>query len=333
MKFNRVLNLDTVIRNCVICNSADHYNFEVVDNLKFTNTHSICSECGLCFMNPMYTEKAYLHFYDGLYERYYGVKALSEISKGCKGDQIGNFIKKNIPSAKSVYEIGCGAGQNLAALRDYHNFKVSGCEPSKQACLIANEKFNLKIENKGSNNFEKKKIKNIDVICLLDVIEHLFDPLETLKKIYKYITNGKYLVIETLALDIEYPPKGIQGYFRIPHPFNFTTSSLKNLIEKSGFEIKKTTILGRGLIRILAEKNSNFKIKKDFRSKENVLLCINSLRNKKLKFIFYKIKTFPFRIIFLIYNILLIKFLKQDNYKVENDRFYKFLRSKQVFWD
>ena len=35
MKLNRVLNLDSVIRNCIICNSADHYNFEVVDNLKF----------------------------------------------------------------------------------------------------------------------------------------------------------------------------------------------------------------------------------------------------------------------------------------------------------
>jgi len=28
MKFNRVLNLDSVIRNCIICNSAEHYNFE-----------------------------------------------------------------------------------------------------------------------------------------------------------------------------------------------------------------------------------------------------------------------------------------------------------------
>ena len=33
MKFNRILNLDAVIRNCIICNSADHYNFEVVEKI------------------------------------------------------------------------------------------------------------------------------------------------------------------------------------------------------------------------------------------------------------------------------------------------------------
>ena len=159
-------------------------------------------------------------------------------------------------------------------------------------------------------NFEKEKIRKIDVICRLDLIEHLFDPLENLKKIYKYLANGKYLILETLALGIEYPPKGIQIYFRINHPFNFTMNSLKNLIEKSGFEIKK-----------------------NFRSKENVFLCINSLRNKKLKFIFYKFKTFSFRLSLLLYNALLIKLLKQNNYKVENGKFYKFLRSRQVLWN
>ena len=88
-------------------------------------------------------------------------------------------------------------------------------------------------------NFEKEKIRKFDVICRLDLIEHLFDPSENLKKIYKYLSNGKYLILETLALDVEYPPKGIQIYFRINHPFYLIMNSLKNLIEKSGFEIKK----------------------------------------------------------------------------------------------
>ena len=61
------------------------------------------------------------------------------------------------PNTKSIYKIGFSGGTNLAALRDYHNFKVSECDQSKQACLIAAEKFNLKIENKDSNNFEREK--------------------------------------------------------------------------------------------------------------------------------------------------------------------------------
>tara|TARA_B100000963_G_scaffold341699_1_gene341669 strand:+ start:17866 stop:18867 length:1002 start_codon:yes stop_codon:yes gene_type:complete len=332
MKFVRKLNLDSVKRYCILCNSLDYLNFKVTDNLGFTNTYSVCLECGLCFMNPMYTEESYSKYYNGLYEKFYGIKGIGDISKGCKGDLIGSFIKENIPKAKSVYELGCGSGANIAALKSLHNFHVSGSDPSQESCFSAKKLYNLNIKNKGISYLLKKDINNFDVICLLDVIEHFFNPLDSLKKIYSLLNSGKYLIIETLALEIKYPPKGLRGYFRIPHPYNFTINTLKNLIIKSKFEIIKSEILGYGMIRVLCKKNSKFKSNGKFKSRNNVSICLRSLKKKETEFLIYKIKTFPFRILFLIYNIFLSKFLKINQKKIHNGKFFNFLRLKQIYW-
>ena len=298
MKFVRRLNLNSVERYCILCNSVDYLNFKVKDYHGFTNTHSVCSECGLCFMNPMYTEESYSKYYNGLYEKFYGIRAAENISKGCKGDLIGGFIKKNIPRVKSVYEIGCGSGANIAAMKNFHKLKVSGSDPSQKSCFSAKKLFNLNIKNKGADELLKKDINNYDVICLLDVIEHFFDPLKNLKKIYSLLNDEKYMIVETLALDIDYPPKGLRGYFRIPHPYNFTINTLKNLIMKSNFKIIKSEVLSYGIIRVLCKKNSKFRNNDNFKSKNNVSICLKNLKKKETEFLIYKIKTFPFRIFF-----------------------------------
>ena len=112
----------------------------------------------------------------------------------------------------------------------------------------------MNIKNKGADELLKKDINNYDVICLLDVIEHFFDPLKKPKKIYSLLNDEKYMIVETLALDIDYPPKGLRGYFRIPHPYNFTINTLKNLIMKSNFKIIKSEVLSYGIIRVLCKK-------------------------------------------------------------------------------
>tara|TARA_Y100000389_G_scaffold204977_1_gene261511 strand:+ start:1636 stop:2364 length:729 start_codon:yes stop_codon:yes gene_type:complete len=91
--------------------------------------------------------------------------------------QILEFIKKYIKINKNseILEIGCFIGDLLFLIKKKYKSKVYGVEPSKLACSYANDKYNLKIENKTFLNSTffpntKKNFQKFDLIIIDDVL-------------------------------------------------------------------------------------------------------------------------------------------------------------------
>lgn len=104
-------------------------------------------------------------------------------------------IKKKRDDKIKVLEVGCASGASLLKIKDiYPHAELYGvelnegcCEIAKNFCNIYN--FNLETEEIP---FEKEFF---DVIILADVLEHLVDPWEGLKKLKEYLKNdGQVLV-------------------------------------------------------------------------------------------------------------------------------------------
>jgi 2-polyprenyl-3-methyl-5-hydroxy-6-metoxy-1,4-benzoquinol methylase len=151
-----------------------------------------------------------------------------------------------------ILDVGCATGVNGQFLKDKKIAKeVIGIELDP---LMAKEAHN-KIDGVIVGNIENSSIlqeligKKFDVILLGDVLEHLQDPWDVLKKLISFLsTNGRIIVsvpnIQHIELFINVYLKGEwpyndRGIFDRTHLRWFTYKNIRKLEENCGLKIEK----------------------------------------------------------------------------------------------
>jgi len=111
------------------------------------------------------------------------------------------FGKMLIPYIKggSILDIGCGNGTYLAYMKEM-GWKVAGIEMDQKAAEIAQSKFGIpvyvgKLEDAPFDKY------SFDVITLIHVIEHTFDPISFLIESAYFLKPNGYLIIITPNLN------------------------------------------------------------------------------------------------------------------------------------
>lgn len=168
------------------------------------------------------------YFFDSRWDRIYQV---------CE-DHFGNMARKKI------YDVGFGYAQALIYFQR-KGLICSGIEPSPEGVAYALSKGingkNGGIENEHSYNTEEKQ----DIVLLINVLEHLRTPFDTLVNIRKHlIAENGILCIDVpnefnafqLAANKEYNLK--DWWITPPKHINyFSPSALKHLLESAGYEV------------------------------------------------------------------------------------------------
>lgn len=199
-----------------------------------------CKNCGLIYSNPRpfieQLEESYRETADPEYiqeDPSRGINALFSLST----------IKKHIKQGK-LLDIGCSTGFFLNIARA--DFEVAGLELSRWAANFARTKFKLKIvtEDLNSAGFENNYF---DVITLIDTIEHLPNPMGTLREINKILEPSGiiYLVTPNInSLTANILRRKWWG-LRPAHLYYFSPHTINQMLKKSGFEIISIRSFGR----------------------------------------------------------------------------------------
>lgn len=150
---------------------------------------------------------------------------------------------------KKVLEIGCAWGDVTEYIVKNLNCQAKGVEINSKMAKIAKEKSGAEIV---IGNIEEKDIwkkvtqDRYDVIILADVLEHLKNPEEILKKAVEILNKKGYMLISIpniahwsirrnlLLGKFDYTNNGLldQTHLRF-----FTKKSFENLIKKCGYKI------------------------------------------------------------------------------------------------
>ncbi len=148
------------------------------------------------------------------------------------------IFDRNGLSPMSIAEVGCGAGGILASLHDVKPWvEYSGFEIAPDAGKFW-EKHKIKGINFILNDFLNEKTKHYDALMLLDVIEHLPDPLSFLSQLIGRADHFVFHIpLDLSAISVARETPLLYVRHKVGHIHYFTKGLALSLIQESGFEV------------------------------------------------------------------------------------------------
>ncbi|MFC1595090.1 class I SAM-dependent methyltransferase [Patescibacteria group bacterium] len=213
---------------CNLCGSKNTEHLLKTQDILYKTTDQLfnivrCINCGLVYLNPRPSEIN--HFYPDHYKPY-------------KEEGYTDFIYKiPINPEKNVLDFGCGSGDDLVKLAKQHpNWALYGLDCDKRA-VDATKKYGFPCFY-GSPQEAKYLSNSFDEIYMMNVLEHLHEPLETLRETARILKKDGSLFILTQnfrSLSRMIFQNKWYGLETPRHLYHFTPCTLKNMLFEAGF--------------------------------------------------------------------------------------------------
>jgi len=250
---------------CSLCKSEDFTLLAEGDRYGFDLKKHFCNQCGLIQTYPAPSSKFHEEFYSYHYRPLYLKSNKVDYQSVIKEQQNkaikyldyfnNNGLSDDLPDL-SIIEIGCSSGGTIGALRAAAK-SVQGCDLDIEAVKFARENFKLDVE---VGMYPSSPPDGPKLFILSHVLEHVFNPLETLQEIRLLMNAGDYLFIAVPGIDGV--AKGdykndLRRYFHIAHVTDFSDTTLANVANFAGFKTLNIDAEINGLF--IADEISNWR--------------------------------------------------------------------------
>jgi len=147
-----------------------------------------------------------------------------------------DHAQRDAPAAHTLLDIGAGIGLLVSEARR-RGLEAVGVEPSRSLAASAHN-INAAVLLQGVFPHPALAGRRFDIICLIDIIEHVAQPVDMLRDCAKALSPGGVVVIVTP--DVESVPARMLGrrwwHFRVAHVGYFSRSSLDRAMRVAGLE-------------------------------------------------------------------------------------------------
>lgn len=177
---------------CPVCKSSGATEFYSETGYDGKAYHLYrCSPCDFGFVYPRPTQE----YLNSLYSAYYGHQS----QEGTAGHL--NFRKpvfekicNLLPEGKLLLDVGCGNGDFIFEAQS-RGWKTSGVEVSDTAVDYATNSRHLNVLKSDLTHLPFPD-STFDAVTLLDVLEHLLEPVVTLSAIQRVLKPGGTLIVQ-----------------------------------------------------------------------------------------------------------------------------------------
>lgn len=229
----------------VACNLCGSENSKPLLRVKGWNIVQ-CSQCGLGYLNPRPDEEEL----NSLYEEEYFSRHVSDRPDLYLVDEAG--IQERIAMQRArvaqierltqgskgkLLDVGCATGFFLACARA-RGWGVQGLEISECAAEYARDRLQLDVWDGTPDDLTLPE-RLFDVITLYHTLEHLPDPLGSLKAIRQSLRKGGWLVIELPnfgSFDAKWCQSKWQGLCVPYHLYHFSSATITRMVTEAGFQ-------------------------------------------------------------------------------------------------
>ena len=246
---------DIVYVDCPLCNGNEYDKIATEwGRLRIVK----CTECSLIYVSPRLREPEKTYW--GAKENYLKEAALIFEGKK-KSNRDVNYnadlqkIKKLKPKGNFL-DVGTNMGLFLRLARN-QGWRLFGIEPSPTLSEIAREKFELDVftgylnENKFADSF-------FDIVTIIDVFEHIPNPLDMLQDVKRVIRQDgllfikvpnanfsllKYSVYKKILCKFSFPQDIFRDIFDSrEHIVHYTKDTIVKMLDKGGFRVNSVRI-------------------------------------------------------------------------------------------
>jgi len=192
-----------------------------------------CRECGLYYSSPRPAaanlEGGYAELTDDLYMQELSGRILTFRRNLAN---LSGYKKKG-----DLLDVGCSVGVFLNEARK-KGYSVGGVEPSLWCVKQAEKRFGLKIHS-GTDREIKRFGRQFDVVTLWDVLEHVDNPLATLKRCRQVLKPGGILAFSTVDIGSHYAR--LMGkrwpWLMKMHIYYFDKNTIKEYLKKADLSL------------------------------------------------------------------------------------------------
>lgn len=265
-EFLRLLEADTatffangprVELNCPACDAQSRHAFT-----KNGFSYAECPRCATLYASPRPERAAFERFYrDSESTRYWATTFYRETEAARrqklwkpKAQMIKDSLAKHA-AISDVVDIGGGYGVFGEEIRRITAWTVTIVEPSRHLAQVCRDKGFAVIEKFLEDLVPSDLPKRRKCFVSFELLEHLFDPGEFLRRLNGLMSPGDLLVLTTLSgtgLDIQVLWERSKAVSP-PHHINFfNPASLRQLLGKTGFSTLEISTPGKLDLDILA---------------------------------------------------------------------------------
>lgn len=238
-------------RPCPICNSSNAVKLgprggRAHREGKGVETDVVqCLDCCILYSNPTLLPESNPYAIE-VADEYFRLHDFEQ--KVAKGEKLASFAGRVLGKSGRMLELGCGRGELLKGATNL-GWKVKGVEMTEN---YANAAQSNGIDVECSSILECKSLEDkYDVILLVAVLEHLYEPMQTFHRIRESLRPGGLLYVE-VPNEFSLEMRIGNAYMRLRskdwvvnlsptfHPFHvvgFSLHSLRRALAAAGFRI------------------------------------------------------------------------------------------------
>ncbi len=180
--------------------------------------------------------------------------AMAQEGEGLRTDgarRLDETLRDVRPDRGLLLEVGCGPGFLLKEMQEL-GWSVRGLELSEYAVQFARTELGLDV-SQGAIRQEEFPQGTADAVFLGDVLEHLPEPVESLRVIHSWLRPGGAIAVAVPStMSLWSARLGLQAYatlgrekcLRIPpyHLMEFVPATLKKTMEAAGFDVRTVRV-------------------------------------------------------------------------------------------
>jgi 2-polyprenyl-3-methyl-5-hydroxy-6-metoxy-1,4-benzoquinol methylase len=221
---------------CLLCGSQNHNVFNRVESFGVPLVYLQCEQCGLVFQSKEKSQAWESDFYAETYRRVYQESVTPTAKDLWVQDQratnLIHFLNQN--SSKRlirILDIGASTGRLLESFQRFFHCDVMGVEPGDAYRAYAEAKGMRMVPSLEAVRSESDW--KFDLVSLVHVLEHLPDPLGTLKIIKEeLLKEGGFLLLEV-------PNFYAHDSYELAHLTCYTPHILREMVKQAGFRVIK----------------------------------------------------------------------------------------------
>jgi SAM-dependent methyltransferase len=243
---------------CVLCCSAERDVVRAArDRLDGSGARAAdfrlvrCRSCGLVYLDPRPTPGEMPAYYPDVYHTQADVRRLvprlEEAYRLRQHAEVVAWLAARRPARGRLLDVGCGAGELLAALRN-DGWEVQGLEPSPPGAARGRSRHHLDIVE-GTLEEADLPAGAYDVVVLSAVLEHLHDPLGGLERARGLLADGGLVAVLFLPMVDSLQARLFGSRWLaldVPrHLYHFTPATFELAVRRAGLRIESVVNYSR----------------------------------------------------------------------------------------